>query len=203
MRLGYVERFVLPAPIARVTAQPTQEPVSVAELKAHLRIDHGDEDSLLSGYIRAAREMVESDAEISLLPQTLTWYIDAFPAWEIGLRKPPVNSITSITYLDQDGVSQTWSSTRYRFDGNSRPARLTPAYNDEWPDTYDVNNAVTIVAAAGYSSVSEVPQIAKQAILLLASHWFRNRDAVSQTPTHDVKLSYDALLSRLQWGGYA
>lgn len=195
--------FVLPAPIARVTTSPYQEPVSVSELKQHLRIDTGDEDSLLSGYIRAAREMIESDAEISLCPQTLTWRIDAFPAWEIALRRPPVNSITSIVYLDADGTSQTLAASEYRFDGYSKPARLTPSYNNEWPDTYQVTNAVTIVASAGYTSVSEVPQLAKQALMMLASHWFRNRDSVSQSLTYDVKLSYNAILSRLAWGGYA
>lgn len=195
--------FVLPGPVARVTTSPVQEPVSIAEAKAHLRVTWGDEDGLIGNLIKAAREMVESDAEISLLPQTLTWYIDAFPAWEICLRRPPVNSISSITYLDQDGTSQTLSASDYRFDGYSRPARITPAYNEEWPDTYQVTNAVTIVAAAGYTSVSEIPQLAKQAVMMLVSHWYRNRDSVSQTMTYDVKLSYDSILSRLRWSGYA
>jgi len=196
--------FVLPGPIARVTASPAQEPVSVAEAKAHLRIDSGDEDGVIEGLVKAAREMIESDAEISLLPQTLTWYIDAFPAWEICLRRPPVNSITSITYLDQDGTSQTLAASEYRFDGYSKPARITPAYNEEWPDTYQVNNAVTIVAAGGYTSVSEVPQLAKQAIHMLVGHWFRNREAVGVGITSaEIELSYRALLSRISWGGYA
>lgn len=195
--------YLLPGPIARVTASPAIEPVSVADAKLHLRVTWGDEDSLIANLVKAGREMVESDAEISLLPQTLTWYLDGFPEWEIALRKPPVNSITSITYLDADGTSQTLAASEYRFDAYSRPARLTPAYNEDWPDTYQVTNAVTIVAAAGYASASEVPQIAKQAILMLLSHWYRNRDAVSQSLTHDVKLSYDSLISRIRWSGYA
>ena len=196
--------FVLPGPVARVTTSPVQEPVSVAEAKAHLRIDHGDEDTVIAGLIKAAREMVESDAEISLLPQTLTWYIDAFPAWEICLRRPPVNSITSITYLDADGTSQTLSASDYRFDGYSRPARITPAYNEEWPDTYQVNNAVTIVAAAGYTSVSEVPQLAKQAIHMLVGHWYDNRETViTGTISKEIELSYRSILSRVSWSGYA
>jgi uncharacterized phiE125 gp8 family phage protein len=196
--------YILPGPIASVTASPAQEPVSIAAAKAYLRIDSGDEDGVIEGLIKAAREMVETDAEISLLPQTLTWYLDAFPAWEISLRRPPVNSITSITYLDQDGTSQTLAASEYRFDGYSRPARLSPAYNEQWPTTHPVSNAVTIVAAAGYSSVSQVPQMIKQAILMLVGHWYRNREAVGiGTTSEEVAMSYRALLSRITWGGYA
>jgi hypothetical protein len=63
---------------------------------------------------------------------------------------------------------------------------------------------VTIVAAGGYTSVSEVPQLAKQAIHMLVGHWYANRETViTGTISKEVELSYRALLSRIAWGGYA
>lgn len=197
------DEIVLPGPIPRVSVTPAQEPVSLSEAKAHLRVDHGHEDERISGMIQAAREMVEEDAQVALCSQTIVVRLDCFPPWEIQLRKCPVNAISSITYVDSDGTTQTLSASDYVLDAYSKPARVTPAYGEEWPTTRPQVNAVTITATAGYSSPATVPSIAKQAILMLVSHWFRNREATSETTTHDVRLSYDALLSRLNWGGYA
>ena len=199
-----MSEYVLPGPIARVTTAPVQEPVSLSEMKAHLRVDHGHEDGRILQLIEAAREMVEADAEVSLCPQTLTIYMDCFPCWEIPLRRPPVNSITSISYVDSDGTTQTLASTEYRFDPYGKPARLTPAYGEVWPVTRDVTNAVTIVAAAGHSSVSAVPALAKQAIKLLVAHWYENPEAILVgSISKELELSYRAIISRFSWSGYA
>jgi hypothetical protein len=57
---------------------------------------------------------------------------------------------------------------------------------------------------AGYGAASAVPDDAKQAILLLASHWVENREAVlSGTISKEIELSYTALTDRLKWGNYA
>lgn len=196
--------IVLPGPIARVSTSPVQEPVSVSEMKAHLRVDHNHEDDRISGLIQAAREMVEEDAQVALCPQTLTFRLDAFPNWELCLRKCPINTISSITYVDSDGTTQTLASDKYTLDAYSKPARVTPAYNEVWPATRRQINAVTVTATAGYSSPSSVPAMAKQAIKLLVSHWYENTEAVLVGSTsQEVDLSYRALISRFSWGGYA
>ena len=97
-----------------VTA-PTVEPVSVSQIRAQCGIDTGDFDDSIADWIRAARNMVETDAEIALASSTWALYLDCFPYWEIELRKPPVQSLTSIVYLDGDGTSQTLSSSLYLF----------------------------------------------------------------------------------------
>ena len=198
------DEIVLPGPIPRVSVSPTQEPVSLSEAKAHLRVDHGHEDGRILGLIQAAREMVEEDAQVALCPQTLTIRLDAFPRWEVQLRKCPVNSISSITYVDAYGTTQTLASSEYTLDAYSRPARLTPAYNEVWPATRHQINAITITATAGYTSPASVPAMAKQAIKMLVAHWFENAETVLiGTISKEIELSYRAIISRFSWGGYA
>jgi uncharacterized phiE125 gp8 family phage protein len=198
------DEIVLPGPIPRVSTSPVQEPVSVSEMKAHLRVDHNHEDDRIAGLIQAAREMVEEDSQVALCPQTLTFRLDAFPSWELCLRKCPINAISSITYVDADGTTQTLSASDYTLDAYSRPARLTPAYNEIWPATRHQINAVTITATAGYTSPSSVPAMAKQAIKMLVAHWYENPEAVLVGATSkEVELSYRAIISRFSWGGYA
>jgi uncharacterized phiE125 gp8 family phage protein len=198
------DEIVLPGPIPRVTTSPTQEPVSVSDMKSHLRVDHGHEDGRIADMIQAAREMVEEDAQVALCPQTLTIYLDAFPRWEVCLRKCPVNAISSITYVDSDGTTQTLSASEYTFDAASKPARLTPAYGETWPVTRPQVNAVAITATAGYTSPSSIPAMAKQAIKMLVAHWYENRETVLiGTISKELELSYKAIISRFSWGGYA
>lgn len=90
---------------------PSIEPVSLAEAKAHLRVEVNDENSLIQTLITAARQYVETATRRALLQQTWDDKLDAFPCGAIVLPLSPVTSVTSITYLDTAGVSQTWSSS--------------------------------------------------------------------------------------------
>lgn len=177
--------------------------LTVEELKTHLRIDIPDEDQLIADYIKAATAMVESDAEIALLTQTYTLTLDEFPDWTIELRRPPVQSVTTLDYLDASGTSTTLDPSLYRLDNKSKPARITPAYAQFWPETYNVENAVTVTFVAGETTRDAAPDIAKQAIRLLVAHWYRGREAVVATGAQpiEVPLAYGACISRLQWSG--
>jgi len=187
---------------ALVTA-PTQEPISIEGAKEFLRIDISDEDDLIGELISTARRFVEEDAEIALLTSTWALYLDCFPAWEIELRKLPVQSISSVVYLDTTGASTTLSASLYRLDSKNKPARLTPAYGQYWPSTYDVTNAVTITFVAGETSRDTVDDIAKQAMRHLIAHWYKNREAVMTTGAvpFEIRLAYEACIARLAWSG--
>jgi len=162
---------------------PVNEPVTLDEVKAHCRVSSDDDDGLLDGYRVAAREFVESFTGRALLPQTWDLKLDAFPCDALELPMPPVTSVTSITYVDTAGATQTWSSANYRTDLPSGPtsasARITPVYGVSWPSTQDVTNAVTVRFVAGYASDASVPWAIKSALLLLVGHWYAHREAVS------------------------
>ena len=63
------------------TVTAAVEPVTLAEVKAHLRLDHASEDELLGGLIRAAREEVERATGLALIDQDWRLVIDEWPAW--------------------------------------------------------------------------------------------------------------------------
>ena len=119
----------------------------------------------------AAREYLEAFTRRALLTQTWDLKLDAFPCADevIWLPKPPVASVTSITYLDTAGASQTWSSSLYRTDLPAGPmaqrARITPAYAQYYPSTYGVTNAVTVRFVCGYGGATDVPAMLRACVL--------------------------------------
>lgn len=167
-----------------VTA-PTVEPVTLAEAKLQCRYDLDDEDALILRLTRAAREFAETFCHRAIPTQTWDWKLDAFPcAWPMVLPMAGVTSITSITYVDTAGDTQTWSSALYQTDLPTGPksprGRIQPAYSQFYPLTRDQMNAVTVRFVAGYGSTPQsVPDGIRQAILLLVAHWFINREAAN------------------------
>lgn len=168
--------------LSLVTA-PAREPIDLASAKVHLRVDTDDENTLIDGLIKSAREYVESATGRALLTQTWDLKLDGFWCGALELPKAPVSAITSITYLDMNGASQTWASANYLTDLPAGPkaskARITTAYAVVAPSTYDVMNAVTVRFVCGYgSSGDRVPAALRQAMLLLIGHWYQAREAV-------------------------
>lgn len=148
-----------------VVTAPAEEPVSLAEAKTHLRVEHDDDDAYISALISAARESAEQYLHRALITQTLKMSLDAFPA-VIRLPRSPVQSITSIQYVDDAGETQTLDASDYRLDKESIVARIEPAYGETWPTTRPVSNAVTVTFVAGYGAASAVPAPVKQAMKL-------------------------------------
>lgn len=184
------------------TAETGTDPVSVDDFKAHARIDYSEEDLLLAGYLKAARDMVERDSQRALFTQTWTLKLDAFPCDVIELRVCPVQSVTSIVYTDTAGASQTWSASNYVVDVQSEPATITLANGQTWPSTLDQANVVTVTFTAGYATASAVPPLACQLIRLLAAHWYRNRESVGPGNMGSIPQTYDDGIQRLCWAGY-
>lgn len=183
------------------TVEPTVEPVTVESLRTHARVDFNDEDDVLSGYLLAARRVVETDTERAMLTQTWTLTMDAFPCDLIELRRCPVQSVTSVVYLDTSGASQTLATSVYAVDASSEPARITLKSGQTWPTTYDQANAVTVTFVAGWTAPNLVDPMVCQAIRMLAAHWANHRESVD-SPMKEMPQGYDFLRQRLCWSGY-
>jgi len=172
-------------------------------LKEHARIDHGHEDARLASLITTARLMVEKDTRRKLCTQTVILSLDYLPSYLVP-DILPIQSISGITYYDGNNALQTLASTTYEADLYAEPVIIRPAFGQTWPTTYDRFGAVLVTMVAGYGAASAVPEDAKQAILLLASHWVENRESVlTGTISKEIELSYTALTDRLKWGNYA
>lgn len=181
----------------RVTVGPTEDPVSLAEFKSHANLYGTDRDGECAGLLIAARDHVQQYLGRALCTQTVQMFLDAFPEGdEFDLALAPAQSVTSITYLDRAGVSQTLAPSTYVLDGDGCPARIALAANAVWPATAERIRAVTVTYVAGYGSAGAVPESIRHAIKLLASHYLENKEAVivGQTPS-EIPLGVDRLLS--------
>lgn len=179
----------------RVTTAPAIEPVTLTEAKLHLRVDHTADDSLIAALISAAREQAEAFTSRAFIDQTITLTFDSFPE-SFALPRPPLASVTSISYLNGAGASQTLNNTLYRVDTQSEPGRITVAYGQSWPATYDVTGAVTVIYKAGYGALaSAVPSSIKHAILMMVETLYENRgDVVVGLPAQAMPQTSKTLL---------
>lgn len=155
-----------------VAVAPTEEPVTVAELKTHARISGTLSDTEIGAMITAARQYAEAELGRWIITQTVDAYFDSFPQ---VFTLPPLQSVASITYVDSNGDTQTLDSSLYRVDSKSIPARISAASGVSWPSTGDVTNAVTVRFVAGYGAAAAVPECIKQWIKIRAEHYFDNR----------------------------
>lgn len=136
-----------------VTA-PSYQPLSLNEAKLFLKVDTTADDPLIESQIRAATEYAELFTQSAFVQRTLDDKRDGAPCGLIVLEKPPVQSITSITYVDSSGDTQTWSSSNYRTDlpSDCHKARIEPAYGVSYPSVRDVINSFTIRQVSGYTA---------------------------------------------------
>lgn len=180
-------------PLTLVTA-PASEPITVTEAKSHLRITSSDDDSYISSLIKVARDRAESFTKRALITQTWNYLIDDFQD-VIEIPKPMLQSVTSITYIDTDGVSQTLAASVYTVDTDSEPGRVLLAYDQAWPGVRDQPNAVTIQFVAGYGLAGEVPEEIKQGIKLHLSTLYENREDITVLQVKGAPMTSDILFS--------
>jgi len=204
--------------IKEVPGQTFVEPVSVSELALQLRVSSNDEDNLLADLIGAAREKLEVDTRRAFIARNFNLVMDQFPYWGqldrqsiertsqatgvfygggVFMRRCPVSAVTQIQYVDPSGTTKTLDPSEYSVDLVNEPIRIYPAYGLSWPITRWQNNAITITFTAGYSAdSSKVPRLARQAIRLLATEWYWNREASAE----DLS-SYQTCVNALRWSG--
>lgn len=156
---------------------PASEPITVAEVKAHGRIDTDQDDGYLADLIVGARKEAEEHTNRALLTQTWEWVADAFPSC-IELAHCPIASITSIKYLDDAGVEQTLAAADYRADLESEPARIVPAFGKAWPSTQGVINALRVRFVAGWATRSAVPASIRHKLKVLCLDRYDRRGSM-------------------------
>lgn len=165
-----------------IVTQPAVEPLTTAEAKSHLRVDSSTEDTLIAAYVTAARAYYEQAVWRALVTQTLALRLEQWPGESMVLPKPPLQSVTSVTYIDSDGNSNTMSSGDYTVYAQD-PGRIWLGYGKSWPSaTLRPGPSITITFVAGYGLAAAVPELDKQAIRLLLGHFYENREEVVAVP---------------------
>lgn len=182
----------------RLVTAPTTPALSLAEAKAHLRVDSTAEDTLIESLVTAATDMAEQQTRRALMQQTWELTLDAFPT-AFELTRVPVQSIASVKYTDISGVEQTLDPSAYTLDTSDGYgfAYVKPAYGTEWPSARE---GVKVRYVAGYADAAAVPEPIVQWIKLMVSTMFDNRETEaysSRAVSTTVRMQFvDRLLDR-------
>ncbi|UUP19510.1 head-tail connector protein [Nitratireductor thuwali] len=187
-----------------VTGKPNGSPITVADLKARLRIDHDDDDVLLASMLKGAVNRIDGPSGIgyALMEQTWRKSMDCFP-YCILLPGAPIKSITSISYVDVDGASQTVDPADYRADFDSEPVRIEPAYRKAWPSTRHVIGAVKVEYVLGETDAADVPPDLIDAVCLLVGHRYEFREAIAEGSISEIPLGFKAITDEYRRGTVA
>lgn len=196
--------------------------VSLDLAKLHLREESNDQDALISLLIETVTASLDGpDGWLgrALLPQTLEiqfgspeqqfgshrypvggWFWHGF--WgehaEITLPLPPTTSVTSVKYIDSDGVEQTVDSATYALESRGTKSVIVPNYGVFWPFSRWQRDAWRVRFVTGYADSDHIPAPIKHAILMMVGHLYQNRAAVTDGRVNqpfEMPMGVEALLA--------
>mgnify|MGYP003649325872 CR=1 FL=1 len=174
------------------TAAPSLEPVTLAEVKTHLRVDHTDEDDYIAALISAAIEQLEGHVGIlggrALVNQSWRQDFGGFAA-DLRLSLSPLVSVTSVTYYDADNAQQTLAASVYQAFDDALGPYLATAPGESWPSAYGRVDAVSVTFVAGYgATAASVPAPIRAAIMLAVGNWYDERGGALDMPPAAIAL---------------
>jgi len=150
---------------------PPAEPVTLAEAKAFLRVDHDDDDALIQTLIASARERLETHLNIAMITRSMQ--VSTATSGTVRLPRWPVASVQTVRF-DEEETAEAVINLR------CRPATVT----------YRAADLAEITFTAGYGlDPQDVPAPLRQAMLLLVAQGFEHRDGAPSS----LPLMVDAL----------
>ena len=185
-----------------ITVSPEFSPVTISEARLHLDLDDNYYDQQLDTLIKVSTRRLEQDTRRSLVTQTHVLSMDTFPSnGIIELPTAPVQSVTSVTYVDTNDATQTF--TEYTLDSNNTPSRIVLNDGESFPTVRGHYDDVKVTYVSGYgSTVASVDPVAKFAILMLVSHLFNSPSVTAHGSVNIVPIGYESLIDSLKWGQY-
>jgi uncharacterized phiE125 gp8 family phage protein len=145
---------------------PAVLPVDLSVAKANMRIDGDDMDALVKMWITGITAKLEHEIGQCMMAQTWEVSLDHFPGrphWSVSrpltshfdpaIALPhPAMTVSSVTYLDSDGVEQTLDPSAYRLKKTGYQSMLLPARGECWPDAAREDGAITVTVVCGYGA---------------------------------------------------
>lgn len=173
--------------LSRVTG-PADDPVSLADVKTHLRLTTAGEDALLADWITAASETLDLQTDRAWLTQRWRLTLDGFPKDRdpIWIPKPPLQTVHSVTYVDATGATQTWAADRYRVVAPAGPTApkgyVLPITTADYPTAIADGrpDVVTVEFTCGFTSTAAVPARVRAALRLLVAYLSTHRGDTDQ-----------------------
>lgn len=172
--------------------------VSTADFKTHMRIDHNSEDTYIDAAILAATARLDGYGGVLGRALVTQSWKQEFATFSDPMRLPLGNliSVTSVKYYDTNNAQQTVSASVYGAYSDDIGPYLALKRGQTWPSVYDRPDAIEVVWQAGYGAAAAVPSPLVRAVLLLAGHFYANREAVvlGDTAT-ELPLTVSALIA--------
>ena len=187
-----------------LTTAPTVEPLSTQNVKDELEIDHTASDDRIDTFLLpSARQLAETLTHRAFLEQTYILRLAGFPAGPIILPRPPLTSVSSVQYVDTAGDTQTWAASKYAVETPSGERALhgtiQPGYNEVYPSTRQVPDAVIVTFKAGYGTTAgTVPVAVRQGVALLVK-WLYFEDLTHYEAADTVLFPYRAWRADLEF----
>lgn len=177
---------------------PSAEPLTVAELKARLRVDHSAEDTLIEAFGKAARELIEGWTGCRMMTRTEYLYLDDFPPCDgIVIPVAPVTAVASVKLYDEDDAATTMDTADYMVDLKGHVAAVRLKAGKSWPTIAAEEraaNAVEVAFTSGYASAGAVPERLKTALHLLTGHLYEHREATTPLTITELPVGLQAVI---------
>jgi len=177
---------------------PARLPISLAEVKEQLRVEHGDDDVIISRLINVAVAYTDVRGALGQAMITQKWaqWLSSNPAQSVPLTLGPVQAVTAVKYYDQDGVLQTDDINNYEVFGTEFASKVGPKEGFSWPVAQDRQDAIKIEYEIGYGDASsDVPDTIRHAMMMLIGHWYDNREQTGMDELSNVPFGYENLLN--------
>lgn len=198
--------------LTRQTA-PAVEPVTLAEAKAHLRVDTSDDDTYIGTLITAAREWCEQYLDRTLVHTQWVMRFDKFPdsgIEPVELPRPPMvasgtATAVTVTFTTEPGATSTYSTAEYRVDRYATPGTVLPIYGSTWTPHRQDDNAISVTWWAGYGATgASVPAAIRHAMLMLIAHWYdgSRSGVLTGSISKEIEFGVKSLLDSQRWGSY-
>lgn len=193
--LSFLKTSAMYGILAFSTAETYATSITDAEVKAWLKVDHSDEDSLISALRDAACEQVEAHTGRKFRNGLFTVVASDFR----HLQRLPLGNLTgtpSITYkLENDATSYTLASTEYT------TAEIAGVwytrFRNSLPTVDPYNPQAVVLSCQGGVTATSMPEDVRTAAMMLVGHWFENRSAVHiGSSIQELPLAVNALLAK-------
>jgi uncharacterized phiE125 gp8 family phage protein len=160
---------------------PPIEPVSLAEAKAYLRVEHNDDDDVIAALIAGARVHIEALTRRALITQSWRLIRDEWPAdGRIAVTPVPLREVLAARVYKLDGSPQAIDTAAFVADMASAPAVLGFTLGAV-PSPGRTVGGIEIDVEVGYGdAASDVPLPLRQALRMLLAHWYENRGLLGE-----------------------
>ena len=195
-------------PIVTRETPPSAEPVTLAEAKAHLRVEHTDDDATISAIIAAVRGHLEGWNGVLRRPLiNQVWRVaveDADGFGRLFLPLAPASEVTAIHYYPPDDETLAAATLAdFRLIKSPDWAYLEPKAGRSWPSLDDRPDALQAVFTCGYGEDgADVPDPIKHAIKLGVGHFYENREEFTALKLERMLLGLEPLICGYRNGVY-